>query len=91
MRTRMAELFGDETCVRWWLPDDEGFTPILRSLRHFADERSAIALTAQSERLRDVQHILDTMCLDALGGSSPAGDRSEQSKGKEKTTAGWTT
>jgi hypothetical protein len=54
----MAELFGDPSCVRWWLPDDEGFTPILQSVRVFADERNAPATDAHSENLREIRHLL---------------------------------
>ncbi len=63
MRIRMAELFRDESCVRWWLPDDEGFSPILRSIRTFADERNATAVTAQTENLREMRHIFARMRL----------------------------
>jgi hypothetical protein len=58
MRARMAELFGDPSCVRWWLPDDEGFTPVLQSIRVFADERNAPATDEQSENLREIRHLL---------------------------------
>ncbi len=63
MRMHMAELFRDQSCVRWWLPDDEGFSPIVRSVRAFADERNATAATAQTESLRDVHHIFARMQL----------------------------
>lgn len=92
MRTRMAELFGDQACVRWWLPDDEGYTPILKSLRLFADERSAAAATAQTENLREVRYIFETLRLGGLSGiSSQTDDSPGQSKGKEKDMADWAT
>ncbi|KAK3943875.1 hypothetical protein QBC46DRAFT_361616 [Diplogelasinospora grovesii] len=65
MRTRMAELFQDEGCVRWWLPNDEGFTPILQSIRTFADERNATAVSAQSENIRQVRHVFSKMQIGA--------------------------
>lgn len=73
MRTRMAELFRDESCVQWWLPNNEGFTPILQAVRAFADERNATAVSAQTENLREIRHIFAKM---ELGGSegSPADD-----------------
>ena len=43
----MAQLFRDPACERWWLPHDEGFGPILRSTRAFADDRNAAAVNAQ--------------------------------------------
>jgi phosphodiesterase/alkaline phosphatase D-like protein len=83
MRTRMAELFGDQSCVRWWLPNDEGFTEILKNVRIFADERNATAVTAQSENLREIRHIFAKMQLGGLS-DSPQSDDALQAKGKGK-------
>ena len=85
MRMRMAELFGDQTCVNWWLPNDEGFTEILKNVRVFADERNAIAVTAQSENLREIRHIFTKMQLGTPSGSPQSDDAlQQQGKGKEK-------
>ncbi|KAK3390907.1 hypothetical protein B0H63DRAFT_125709 [Podospora didyma] len=70
MRARMAELFGDESCARWWLPNDEGFTPILQNIRAFADERNAMAVSAQSENLRQVRHVFSKMNIEPRAGVS---------------------
>jgi hypothetical protein len=67
IRTRMAELFKDPTCVRWWLPNDEGFTPFLQSIRIFADERNATAASAQSTNLRQIRHVFSRMRLGGAG------------------------
>lgn len=70
----MAQLFRDPSCERWWLPNDEGFTPILQSVRAFADERNAAAVTAQQESLREVQHIFAKLqLLEEAGGMSQLG------------------
>ncbi|KAF4826300.1 Sterol uptake control protein 2 [Colletotrichum tropicale] len=61
LRSKMAELFQEPSCVRWWLPDDDGFTPILQSVRTFADERNANAISTQAENLREVRHIFAKM------------------------------
>lgn len=61
MRLRMAELFRDESCLRWWLPNDEGFTPMLQSIRAFADERNATAVSTQSENLRQIRSVFSRM------------------------------
>jgi phosphodiesterase/alkaline phosphatase D-like protein len=53
----MSQLFGDPSCIRWWLANDEGYTPVLQSIRAFADERNAVAVTAQTEGLREIRHI----------------------------------
>ena len=82
MRRRMAELFRDESCVRWWLPNDEGFTPILQNIRAFADERNAMAataVTAQSESVRQIRNVFSKMQIGLVrenveaGNSRPSG------------------
>lgn len=81
VRRRMAELFQDETVVRWWLPDDRGFTPMLQSVRAFADERNEAATSARTEGLQDMKNVFaalhlggDTSPIAGTGGSmlSPA-------------------
>ncbi|OIW32400.1 hypothetical protein CONLIGDRAFT_267885 [Coniochaeta ligniaria NRRL 30616] len=81
MRMRMAELFGDQSCVRWWLADDEGFTEILKNVRIFADERNATAVTAQSENLRQIRHIFSRLQLGGLS-DSPQSDDAVQAERK---------
>ncbi|KXX75442.1 Adhesion and hyphal regulator 1 [Madurella mycetomatis] len=83
MRTRMAELFSDESCVRWWLPDDEGFTPLLRNIRAIADERNAMALSTQKESLQQIRHVFSRMQIGPAVGSSESGDGASGG-GKEK-------
>jgi len=72
MRTRMAELFRDQSCLRWWLPNDEGFSRTLQSIRAFADERNATtAVSAETENLREIKHIFAAMQLDVGSDASP--------------------
>lgn len=59
----MAEIFGDPSCAHWWLPNDQGFTPILQSIRSFADERNARAVNSQQVNLREVKHLFDKLIL----------------------------
>jgi len=71
----MGELFGDPSCVTWWLPNDGRFTPILQNIRAFADERNAAAISAQTENLREVRHVFAKMQLidsEEAGASAPA-------------------
>lgn len=63
VRRRLAELFQDETVVRWWLPDDHGFTPMLQSVRAFADERNAAATSARTEGLQDMKNVFAALQL----------------------------
>ncbi|KAI9171164.1 hypothetical protein HJFPF1_00644 [Paramyrothecium foliicola] len=57
IRKKMAFFFRDPSCEHWWLPDDDSFTPVLQSIRNFAEERNAAAVTAQQESLREIRHI----------------------------------
>jgi len=61
MRRRMAELFRDSSCIRWWLPNDDGFTPIIQNVRAFADERNATAVSAQGENVRQIRNVFSKM------------------------------
>lgn len=56
-RKKLANLFRDPTCLRWWLPNDEGFTPTLQAMRTFADERNTVAVGQQQESLREVKNL----------------------------------
>ncbi|CAK7232029.1 hypothetical protein SBRCBS47491_008129 [Sporothrix bragantina] len=69
----MAELFNDPSCVQWWLPNNEGFSPILQSVRAFADERNLTAVSAQMENLREVRHIFAKLQIGEGGGSGGGG------------------
>ncbi|PKS09077.1 hypothetical protein jhhlp_003691 [Lomentospora prolificans] len=72
LRSKMSELFRDPSCVRWWLPNEEGYTPILQSIRTFADERNAVAVSAQVENLREVRHVFAKMQLSDDNGDAAA-------------------
>jgi hypothetical protein len=67
IRTKLAELFRDPSCARWWLPNDEGFSPIIQSIREFADERNAVALTAQQESVREIRNLFENLNLGGKG------------------------
>ncbi|PFH56899.1 hypothetical protein XA68_15813 [Ophiocordyceps unilateralis] len=56
-RLKMARLFRDPSCSRWWLPNDEGLTPVLQSIRAFADERNAAAVDDQLDNIREGAHV----------------------------------
>lgn len=65
----MAERLQDGSIIRWWLPDEQGFSPIMQSIRAFADERNATALSAQSENLGEMKTVFAAMRLG--GDASP--------------------
>lgn len=67
IRTKLAELFQDPSVVRWWLPNDEGFSPIIQSIREFADERNTVALNAQQESVREIRNLFENLNLSGKG------------------------
>lgn len=68
-------MFRDPDCTRWWLPNDEGLSPVLQSIRSFADEHNAAAVTAQQESVREVKPLFAKleMYVAALGGQGQQG------------------
>ncbi|KAH8659151.1 hypothetical protein BGZ60DRAFT_531065 [Tricladium varicosporioides] len=81
-RTKMADLFRDRSCMHWWLPDNESYPPIIRSIRKFVEERTAPAKDVPTEDLRDMKAIFSSLKLeddDATGPSPP------RDKGKRAT------
>ncbi|KAI1175371.1 fungal-specific transcription factor domain-containing protein [Nemania sp. FL0916] len=71
MRARLAELFRDQSCHHWWLPYEEGLSPILRNIRAFADARNGIPVTQQTEALREISSIFSNMRIDSEDSPSP--------------------
>ncbi|KAI0202289.1 hypothetical protein F4808DRAFT_71615 [Astrocystis sublimbata] len=71
MRARMAELFRDPLCSQWWLPNDEGLSPVLRSIRAFADARNGNPMTPQTEDIREISAIFSNMRIDSEDSPSP--------------------
>lgn len=71
-RTKMADLFRDRSCMQWWLPNDECYPPIVRSIRKFVEERSAPAKKVPAqEDLRDMKAIFAALNLDDENSSLP--------------------
>jgi hypothetical protein len=77
----MAEIFNDESCLRWWLPNDEGFSPLLQNIRAIADERNVMALETQKESLQQIRHVFTTM---KIGHDDAGGNDSTHAGGKGK-------
>jgi len=68
----MADLFRDRSCMHWWLPNDEDYPPIIRSIRNFAEERTSEAKNLPAEDLRDMKAIFASLKLDDGIPSAPA-------------------
>ncbi len=60
----MADIFRDRSCMRWWLPNDENYPPIIRSIRKFVEERTSPAKNMPAEDLRDMKAIFAKLNLD---------------------------
>jgi hypothetical protein len=50
--------------MHWWLPNDEEYPPIIRSIRNFVEERTSEAKTLPAEDLRDMKAIFASLKLD---------------------------
>lgn len=50
--------------MHWWLPNDEYYPPIIRSIRRFVEERTSQARDVPTEDLRDMKAIFSSMKLD---------------------------
>ena len=67
----MADLFRDRSCMHWWLPNDENYPPIIRSIRKFVEERTSPAKNVPAEDLRDMKAIFASLNLDDGKSSIP--------------------
>jgi hypothetical protein len=50
--------------MRWWLPNDESYPPIIRQIRKFVEERTSEARDNPAEDLRDMKAIFALLKLD---------------------------
>jgi len=57
--------------MHWWLPNDEGYPPIIRSIRKFVEERTSPATDLPGEDLRDMKAIFASLKLDDGKSSIP--------------------
>ena len=59
----MAELWGLPELRHWWLPNDEGYPPIVRSIRAFIEDRTQPHPQPQSEDVRNMKAIFSKMSI----------------------------
>ncbi|TVY29510.1 putative transcriptional regulatory protein [Lachnellula hyalina] len=76
-RTKMADLYHDRSCLHWWLPNDENYPPIIRSIRKFVEERTTPAKDTLSGDLRDMKAIFASLNIDDGKSSVPPGIKKE--------------
>ena len=53
LRKKMADSWQSPETNQWWLPNNEGFTPLLRDIRAFIKERADAYDASQGDELRD--------------------------------------
>ena len=68
----MSDLFRDQSCMHWWLPENEGYPSIIRNIRQFVEDRSSAPKDMPTEDLRDMKAIFEKLNL-ADGVSSNSG------------------
>lgn len=68
MRDRMLEAWGLEPSD-WWLPNDEGCPPIIRSIKDFIRERSTAPKDQVSEDLKEMRGIFSSLNISDSPGS----------------------
>lgn len=84
----MADLFRDRSCMHWWLPNDEGFSPIIRSIRRFVEERTSPATDLPGEDLRDMKQIFASLNLTEGDSAASLNESTVKGEVPEVTVAG---
>jgi hypothetical protein len=62
LRNRMLESMG-EGPSDWWLPNDEGCPPIVRSIKDFIKERTRVPKDQVSDDLREMRGIFSSLTI----------------------------
>jgi hypothetical protein len=50
--------------MHWWLPNDEGYPPVVRSIRKLVEERTAPARNQSGQDLHDMKAIFGKLKMD---------------------------
>ncbi|KAI9848873.1 MAG: hypothetical protein M1837_006389 [Sclerophora amabilis] len=61
LRGKMAALWGIPEVQHWWLPNNECYPPIIRSIRAFVEERTRQPRDETSSDLKDIKTIFGSM------------------------------
>ncbi|KAF2145208.1 uncharacterized protein K452DRAFT_244963 [Aplosporella prunicola CBS 121167] len=62
LRTRMSETWNADVS-RWWLPEDEGYPPIIKSIRGFIEDRTVNPSDQEKQDLRDMKGLFNELSL----------------------------
>ncbi|KAL8807789.1 MAG: hypothetical protein Q9182_000438 [Xanthomendoza sp. 2 TL-2023] len=65
MRGKLANLWGIPQLRQWWLPNEEGYPPIIRSIRAFIEERTQKSGNQpKAEDVRTMKGLFDKLNID---------------------------
>lgn len=73
LRTRMSEAW-DVDVTHWWLPNDEGYPPVVRAIREFIEYRARLPEDTMSAHVRDMSGIFRSLDLDNQSPGSASRD-----------------
>lgn len=83
----MAEIWNIPELPHWWLPNDEGYPPIIRSIRTFVEERTLKPSNQANEDVRNMRGIFSKMSIfDESPKDSPSTSPEGSSGGGEPQT-----
>jgi hypothetical protein len=63
-RHKMAEFWAMPDIDRWWLPGDESYLPIIKSIRSFIEERTMAPRTQPGEDVRTIKALFSKLSMD---------------------------
>lgn len=63
----MSETWGVDV-THWWLPHEEGYPQVVRSIREFIDYRARLPADEMSAHVRDMSGIFGALDIESDGG-----------------------
>ncbi|EKV09702.1 hypothetical protein PDIG_29390 [Penicillium digitatum PHI26] len=70
-RTGLATIWQVPEVNHWWLPNDEGYTSIIREIRSLSDDRSSQVRDEKHETVRDMKSMFGSLNLDENDDKNP--------------------
>lgn len=61
LREKMAVLWGVPDIRHWWLPNDEGYSPIIRTIRSFTEDRTPQPAGQPTEAVRTMKGLFNNL------------------------------
>lgn len=68
-RKKMAEMWCLPEINHWWLPNEEGFSPLLREIRAFSEQRTSLQIDQSTEKLRDIRAVFSGLSVQKQEGN----------------------